>query len=62
MQNPIDPKDLKDIKAYVEEFERNGQATNVHHLRQLIDEVERLASVVDTLSHVNEKFEFGPGS
>lgn len=42
MQNPIDPKDYQDIKAYVEEFERQGNDSRVHHLRLLIDEVDRL--------------------
>ena len=48
MQNPLDLKDFQDIKAYVEEFERQGQESRVHHLRQLIDEVDRLNTA---LSH-----------
>jgi hypothetical protein len=42
IRRPIDLKDLEDIKAYVEYAEQNGNASRVYHLRQLINEVERL--------------------
>jgi hypothetical protein len=51
MQNSIDPKDYQDIKAYVEEFEQQGNGSRVHHLRLLINEIERLtplAAIVES--------------
>jgi hypothetical protein len=44
----LDLKELQDIKAYVEEFERQGQQSRVHHLRILIDEVERLQAAYES--------------
>jgi Ni,Fe-hydrogenase III large subunit len=42
MSNTLDPKDLQDIRNYVEEFERQGNDSRVRHLRLLINEIDRL--------------------
>jgi hypothetical protein len=42
IREPIDLKTFSDIKAYVEDFEKNGNGSRVHHLRLLLNEVERL--------------------
>jgi hypothetical protein len=43
MQNTsLSIEDYVNIKAYVEESEKNGNSTRVRHLRLLLDEIDRL--------------------
>jgi hypothetical protein len=38
----LSPEDEKNIRNYVEEFEQQGNASNVYHLRMLLNEIDRL--------------------